>query len=433
MISRIFAIKPLGVCGRYFAAKKEMKDNFYFPSHKTHFSDDYYRFKYQPELFSEGVTMNAYKQLFDKREPTTYDWDKQKLKMESTIKDYIDRSDAQTMMKTTKEVLKRKALNREYEFTEEQRQKLIENQYGDYEKYLKNYTEVKPDKLESEKDKPVMDRAIDLMKKLEKDPAGRTMPELYEKISRYIWGANMKNLKELNRLKPPPDWNLNDEQKRLFDLLILEKSYGGGMLRGRLSPFARQEIYDLYLQGWSINDLSHKFGILVERVRAVIFQRQIFWNEIYPRMGVTAYNFGMKIEMIYGQQFGFMDYGLDFKMMAKDVRSLRLEKVTRSKEDRVLAPFEKDRIIKFYKNRRPLNKYTFIPEKFVGSGSKGYMIKSMKIWKGEGRVRPSKVFMDICRYVNPTERALLPDRAIKKLHLGPKRASQGYTIHRKIR
>ena len=423
MIPRVFMS-----LGRWFGTKRKPNDTFRFPSHKPYFNDQYFRNKYIKETVNEGMTMNAYKQLFGKKEAPAYNWDMKRYKMETTIKDYIDKSDAQTMIKTTKEVLKRKALNREFDFIEERRKKLIEDQYGDYDKYLKNYTEVKEDKLDEERDKPMSERVVDLKKKLEKDPIGIPLSATYEKLSRYIRGVKVEKHRDIEKLKPPPDWNLNEEEKRLFDHLILQRLYGDGMLRGRLSPFAKEEIYDLYKQGWTVNDISHKFGILTERVHAVIFQRQLFWEEIYPRMGETALSMGMKLEMLYGQQYGFLDYGLDLDIMAHDARSLRFIKVRRSKSDRLLAPFEKQKIIDFYKFKRPNNKYTHIPEKLAGKGTKAYMIKSMQIWGGKGRVRPSKAFANACRYVHKYEHWLLPDKVRKrlKLGLGPREASKGY-------
>jgi hypothetical protein len=40
---------------------------------------------------------------------------------------------------------------------------------------------------------------------------------------------------------------------------------------GRISPVAKEEIYRLYLKGTTIKELSLKYGILPQRVKAVIF------------------------------------------------------------------------------------------------------------------------------------------------------------------
>jgi len=56
---------------------------------------------------------------------------------------------------------------------------------------------------------------------------------------------------------------------------------------GRLSPLAKEQIYRLYQKGMTVKDLSLKFGILPQRVKAVVFQRHLYWNEVYPKMGET--------------------------------------------------------------------------------------------------------------------------------------------------
>lgn len=40
---------------------------------------------------------------------------------------------------------------------------------------------------------------------------------------------------------------------------------------GRISPLAKEEIYRTYLKGTTIKELSLKYGILPQRVKAVIF------------------------------------------------------------------------------------------------------------------------------------------------------------------
>lgn len=40
---------------------------------------------------------------------------------------------------------------------------------------------------------------------------------------------------------------------------------------GRLSPQAKEEIYRSYLTGSKIKDLSLKYGILPQRVKAIVY------------------------------------------------------------------------------------------------------------------------------------------------------------------
>jgi hypothetical protein len=42
-------------------------------------------------------------------------------------------------------------------------------------------------------------------------------------------------------------------------------------LVGRLSPFAKELVYRNYLKGATVKDLSLKFGILAQRVKAIVY------------------------------------------------------------------------------------------------------------------------------------------------------------------
>lgn len=40
---------------------------------------------------------------------------------------------------------------------------------------------------------------------------------------------------------------------------------------GRMSPLAKEELYILYQKGMTVKDLSLKYGILPQRVKAIVF------------------------------------------------------------------------------------------------------------------------------------------------------------------
>jgi len=42
---------------------------------------------------------------------------------------------------------------------------------------------------------------------------------------------------------------------------------------GRLSPAARNEIFNLYNQGWTVRDLSLRYGIYPNRVKVIVWMR----------------------------------------------------------------------------------------------------------------------------------------------------------------
>lgn len=61
--------------------------------------------------------------------------------------------------------------------------------------------------------------------------------------------------------------NKMKNKKSEFDLGDNEFEDDEGLLKDseRLSPQAREEIFRLYIQGWSVRDLSSRYGILPER------------------------------------------------------------------------------------------------------------------------------------------------------------------------
>ena len=64
-----------------------------------------------------------------------------------------------------------------------------------------------------------------------------------------------------------PEDEMRDEQSSfLDDPATYEREY-----EGRLSPFVKEKMYREYLLGKSVKDLSLKYGILHQRVKAIVF------------------------------------------------------------------------------------------------------------------------------------------------------------------
>lgn len=53
-----------------------------------------------------------------------------------------------------------------------------------------------------------------------------------------------------------------------------------------LSTEAMNKIYDLYLQGWSVREISRRFGILPARAKFHIWARARLYNEVLPKYGL---------------------------------------------------------------------------------------------------------------------------------------------------
>lgn len=56
-----------------------------------------------------------------------------------------------------------------------------------------------------------------------------------------------------------------------------------------LSPNAVDTIYNLYLQGWTVRDISKRFGILPARTKFCVWVRAQLYHEVIPKMGVKYY------------------------------------------------------------------------------------------------------------------------------------------------
>ena len=76
-----------------------------------------------------------------------------------------------------------------------------------------------------------------------------------------------------------------------------------------MSPFVKEIIYREYINGYSIKNLSLKYGILQQRVKAIIFQKHLYWEEVYPKLGESHMRLAMEAEALYARDFPFIEYG----------------------------------------------------------------------------------------------------------------------------
>ena len=67
-------------------------------------------------------------------------------------------------------------------------------------------------------------------------------------------------------------------------------------IEATLSPQAIDTIYELYLQGWSVRDISKRFGILPGRAKFYVWVRAQLYHEIIPKMGVKYYLRALRFE-----------------------------------------------------------------------------------------------------------------------------------------
>lgn len=87
-------------------------------------------------------------------------------------------------------------------------------------------------------------------------------------------------------------------------------------MEGRYSPIVKEEMYRMHKKGTSFADIGLKYGALPERVKAIVWQREILWNEVYPKLGETTLRLGLEREFMYAQIFPFAEYGVDLNSIA---------------------------------------------------------------------------------------------------------------------
>ena len=241
-------------------------------------------------------------------------------------------------MNNTKNYTMRYRLNRDMEFNENFRKKYVSKDYGNYEKYEKNSVATKYDAgVEATTDDKLYENYMKLIKTLPTQEAEDFEKQKRDDIKDLLTDQNethqtfkerffaQKGVKEnLN-----PDLDAFEEECELMeDPETFERAY-----YGRLSPFVKENVYREYLKGYSIKDLSLKYGILQQRAKAIVYQKHLYWNEVYPRLGETHMRLALEREALYASEFPFIEYGIDLVAMAQLDKGVRVEHITRSEYD----------------------------------------------------------------------------------------------------
>jgi len=194
---------------------------------------------------------------------------------------------------------------------------------------------------------------------------------------------------------------------------------------GRVSPWAREEIYKLHLEGWSIRDLSVRYGLLPERLKFIIWSRQYFYDEILPNVDLDVIELALEREMMYSVFFPWVDYGKDLHILAEKDRGILFERYRFTELDVKPPAHIKAKLDKLYEESSK-KRYEIVTENFVGHGPKGYYVKSWIVARGHGSERVNKKFKMAVQHTQKPQ--LMPDRVRNKLSQGPRIAAQGWGI-----
>lgn len=128
-------------------------------------------------------------------------------------------------------------------------------------------------------------------------------------------------------------------------------------------------------------------------------------------------------ELLYAQEFPFVDYGVDLRIMAEMEKGVRLQKIRRSGTDtqppEALKKKIEESLAKMKCKRKDL-----IPEDFIGKGGKGYILKNLVIHRGRGAAKVSKIFKDTVRLMGSERQHQLNSLLkLRMIHGGPRYAA----------
>jgi hypothetical protein len=184
-----------------------------------------------------------------------------------------------------------------------------------------------------------------------------------------------------------------------------------------MSPAGKEKLYVDYQKGMTVKDLSLKFGILQERVKAIIFQKHMYWNEIYPKLGVSHMRQCMRMEYDYSQKYPFQDYGIDLAEMAENDKGVEVKTITRSAYD--TNPSKGDsKWINTYLSKVHSRKGDRVPIGLDGTGPNAYMLTDWVIHRGKGAARVSQDFKDMVRHYGRPSEFIIKDKLKRRLDAG---------------
>jgi hypothetical protein len=192
----------------------------------------------------------------------------------------------------------------------------------------------------------------------------------------------------------------------------------------RVSPWAKEDIYKLYLEGWSVRDLAYKYGMMPERVKAIVWVRHQFWKVIYPKIGESGLRQRLEECYEFDKKHGYTDYGIDLAILAEREQGMKINQLDRSDID-VKPPKDVEEKVAGALSKLRGKSIDQVPIGFVGKGAGGYLIKDMVCRRGRGAKRVSEMFKRFMQYKDLNEHLLPRNVAVKK-SLGPRLATLGY-------
>jgi hypothetical protein len=311
----------------------------------------------------------------------------------------------------------------------------ISEEYLDYDKYSRNYVKLRNAPLSDQDAQEEFSLGKNIQSFIEKLDASieqkKIMMEHIQEIKNDAQTRGLSNdntaalvSKYYKMLLDGPKEE-NDPGRRDINLGdIDDRRFRDFKVWGRVSIFAKEEIYKLHLEGWSIRNLSLRFGLLPERIKFIIWARQYFYEEVIPNVDLRTIRLGIEREMLYGHFFPFVDYGLDLVELSKREQGVSFHRYRWGELD-ANPPKEVQQKLEAIESKQTKKKYDIVTENFVGEGNRGYFVKSWIVYKNQGNSTVNKKFRAVVHHSHSNPQ-LLPDKVRSKLNKGPRIASKGY-------
>lgn len=212
------------------------------------------------------------------------------------------------------------------------------NEYGNYDKYEKNSVSTVYDAGEDENNHDkFFENYMNLIKRLPTKEADDIKTQKRQDIQNLLTDTDIAHVEFPDAYF---DWKVETDKSQAREKEIDEEmefmenptTFESGY-NGRMSPFVKETIYREYQRGMSVKDLSLKYGILHQRVKAIVFQKHLYWEEVYPKLGESHMRLAIEREANYASDFPFIEYGQDLHMMGEYEKGIKIEKLTETEYD----------------------------------------------------------------------------------------------------
>ena len=301
------------------------------------------------------------------------------------------------------------------------------NEYGNYERFEKNTISESMDTGSTDTGEDTfMKNYNDMLRQLNTEEAQRLKDKESEFTQETINDESIANMSMMDQfLKVREGVVTEDEVKRRINEQNMQKDWENqnSNFRGRMSPMAKEQLYREYLKGATVKNLSLQYGILPQRVRAIVFQKHLFWEEVYPRMGESHMRLAIEKEAYYASNFPFVDYGCDLELMSELEKGVKMTKLIGDHKESDAQKPEDKKAVKSRETNEYLAKmrprqYDKLPIKFVGKGPGGYMLYDIVHHRGHSSPHVSQSFADAVRHHGKPTEQMVNDRVMKRMKVG---------------